>query len=378
VAHIEATNPDNVGEVTERFPPYASIVEQIRNPVPEELYAVAVVPHPPLAISRGPAPLPPLFAVESLRGAAGRGAFIKSSGMTGIMARAAAQETEGRRWVVVTGLVPARKQRLAYEQTFQNSEWYDPQRDIPQYMAYRVERAEVLPDGSTSQWVSLDVAGALREAKRWPNTMDDNLDRRFINERLVFPLGPLAGGRWGYEVVHPDLVGPPYELVRKDPTAYLNKKVTWSGRFNSSAGSRAVFVYGVGTELQADSTPRYFAVDFPSQDAVAQFGTAESITGTVAGLTRVAVQWQDPTTGTMSTRTLIVPLLKYAGQAVESPGESLLPGELPGVFPGLPVPLLRFQCPARQEVPLPRAPGPGQPVLLAGAEVSERADETTA
>jgi len=338
-AHIQGTDPKDVGEVVEPFRQYTEIVEQIRNPVSEALIEVAVVPHPPLALTAGPAPPPPLFAVEGLLGAPGRGAFLRSSRVSRGIARAGSQETEGRRWVVLTGLVPAHKQQEAYQQTFQNSEWFNPATDIPQYVGYRVERAEVTPDGATSQWVKLDVAQAVREAASWSNTLDDTIDPRFINERLTFPLGPLASGRWGYEVVHPDLVGPPYELVRKDPTAYLNKKVTWTGRFNSSAGARAVFVHGVGEVGQMSSEPLYFAVDFPSQETVDQFAGAESVTGTVAGLTRVEVQWQDPGTGTMSVRTLIVPLLKYAGteSVQEGPGESLLPGgELPGMFPGMP------------------------------------------
>lgn len=339
LAHIGRTVPEDVADVKEQFPPYASMVEQIRTPVSESLFEVAVVPHPPLALTEGPAPPPPLFAVESLRGSAGRGAFVKSSAGPRGYIRPGSEETEGRRWVVLTGLVPVRKQHLAYLQTFQNSEWFRPQTDIPQYVTYQVERAEMTPAGGSSPWVRLDVGQALREAATWANKLQDEIDPRFLNEGLVFPLGPLASGRWGYQVVHPDLVGPPYELVRKDPTAYLDKKVTWSGRFNSSAGVRAVYVHGVGTGTQLEGEPRYFAVDFPTPEAVAQFAGAESITGTVAGLTRVEVQWQNPTTGAISARRLIVPLLKYAGsmEMGMGPTSPLLPeGALPSPFSALP------------------------------------------
>ena len=55
---------------------------------------------------------------------------------------------KGQRWVVLTGLLPYKKQWLEYGRVFRNAELKDPRRDVPQYIHYQVQRAEVNPRGS--------------------------------------------------------------------------------------------------------------------------------------------------------------------------------------------------------------------------------------
>ena len=55
---------------------------------------------------------PEVFAVEQLRAIPGRGAFLKAAGNAG---------TVGQRWVVVTGLVPYKRQLAEYRAKFEGA-----------------------------------------------------------------------------------------------------------------------------------------------------------------------------------------------------------------------------------------------------------------
>ena len=76
---------------------------------------------------------PDVFAVEQLRAIPGRGAFPKDTGTT------------GKRWVIVTGLVPYKKQLDEYRNKFLTAASSDPAQDVPKYWGFFVQKAEVVP-----------------------------------------------------------------------------------------------------------------------------------------------------------------------------------------------------------------------------------------
>ena len=71
-----------------------------------------------------------------------RGGFREGGSRRGY---GASGKAEGVYFVSVTGLIPYRRQVEEYNRCFQNSVGYNPQRDMPNYLDFRLYRAEVVP-----------------------------------------------------------------------------------------------------------------------------------------------------------------------------------------------------------------------------------------
>lgn len=143
---------------------------------------------------------PPVLLVRELQGSADYAPFNlrlpSEEGESARRGREMAQGRRGQRWAVITGLVPVRDQERAYEEYFQERIKPTPDPDIPQYIYYRVERAEVDPYLSSSdpeqlEWTTLNLRNALANAEqKWTGTSPEVVDERFVHPVLVFPLGP--------------------------------------------------------------------------------------------------------------------------------------------------------------------------------------------
>ena len=59
-------------------------------------------------------------------------------------------------FVVVTGLIPAGRQQAEYQSRFGAASFQDPERDLPRWAVYLVERARVVPDGNL-RWQRMEV-----------------------------------------------------------------------------------------------------------------------------------------------------------------------------------------------------------------------------
>lgn len=64
-------------------------------------------------------------------------------------------------FVVVTGLIPAARQKAEYERRFGATSYRDPQRDSPRWAVYLVERARVVPGGSP-RWERMEITDVER------------------------------------------------------------------------------------------------------------------------------------------------------------------------------------------------------------------------
>ncbi len=167
---------------------------------------------PPLRLR----PKPPIFLVAALRGEAGRGQFdIRDDAQPVQPGRhpvsgsipAALHPNLGKRWAVITGLVPLKKQKQAYEEAFEYTLGRDPARDVVHYLGFFIQRAEVSrnpqsPDGLV--WEDLPRSTLLipSACDAWNNTAPEVVTPTFVHQRLTFPLGPLQGECWGEEVAH--------------------------------------------------------------------------------------------------------------------------------------------------------------------------------
>ena len=184
-----------------QFPPYAQQVDEFKTPIDPDAYQM-----PPAWNWKPIAPrrlrgAPEVFAVENLRAVPGRGAVPDAAG------------SRGRRWIVVTGLIPYKRQLAEYHAKFDGAAWNDPSEDVPKYAGYLVQRAEVTA-GSEPQWSKLMVFPPADVNKMVGQAAEDVADPRYVNRGVTSPLPLLVDATWGTDAVSP----PQIPLVERKKT----------------------------------------------------------------------------------------------------------------------------------------------------------------
>ena len=147
LAKIASGPATKTAEKVATFLPYADIIDVARRIIDPAAYPMpARLNWKPIA-PRRPREAPEVFAVEQLRAIPGRGALPKEG-----------RRDLGRRWICVTGLVPYKKQLAEYRVKFEGAAWNDPREDMPKYVGYFVQRAEVTPGGAGKpQWSKFTI-----------------------------------------------------------------------------------------------------------------------------------------------------------------------------------------------------------------------------
>ena len=115
-------------------------------------------------------------------------------------------------YCVVTGLIPLAKQVADYQQRFEQAGLRDPQRDVPLWSDYLIERTVVTPNGK-EEWKRIDLKQFYADvAKQWAGVQGEQLPSGVMlaaeqNPGAAFgycsPLPALAGDPWGLEAIHP-------------------------------------------------------------------------------------------------------------------------------------------------------------------------------
>ena len=193
---------------------YDTKAEWIRKTIHSDLYRTDVKWMPSLFPEKIKRMDVEVFTVEDLKVSSGLGAVAVVSG-TPI---AAALDVPlgathiGRRWAVVTGKIPIKKQFDLYISTFSSSVFTAADRDTPQYCLYDVERAEIVPGSNPNNldWQKLNVFGAIKENNAiWAGFAADPVDPTYLAPRpaertipMASPLPPIAKP-FGEEVTHP-------------------------------------------------------------------------------------------------------------------------------------------------------------------------------
>jgi hypothetical protein len=117
----------------------------------------------------------------------------------------------GSRWVVLTGLLPFKKQKDEYDTAFEGALFRDPRRDVPMYVGYILERAEVGLAGPAEQpdWKQISLQSAFGVMRYWGAAgAREVIHPKFLPMRppqgwpMVFPLPPRTGAVWGDEAAH--------------------------------------------------------------------------------------------------------------------------------------------------------------------------------
>ena len=182
---------------------YPDIVETTLRPVNEKFYRHLTLLDPPLFESRRPRGEPPLLAVQKLRGIPGRAPFNLTAATLPPSAGRGTQHRQGssirgQRWIVITGLVPIKQQVETFKEYFKGVQEPNPQTDVPKYIYYRVERAEVKGPGEIDKlnWTRFNLRKELARANAcWGNSSSQEVvDNKYLDDTnvLVFPLGPRA------------------------------------------------------------------------------------------------------------------------------------------------------------------------------------------
>jgi hypothetical protein len=174
---------------------YKDKIDQFKMPIDPGKYPVSVNwtwrvdPRLHLRVS------PRIIAPTKLRAIPGRGAIADGNG------------TRGMRWIVLTGLVPYKDQLAEYSKTFAQATAYDPVKDVPKYIGYFVQRAEVVA-GATGEpkWKLMifpprDASDPI--ARLGSQMAEEVADPRFILPMFASPLPMSMGNTWGTEAVSP-------------------------------------------------------------------------------------------------------------------------------------------------------------------------------
>lgn len=231
---------------------------------------------------------PEVFPLEELRAATGFGGIQMSMAGLGGTAVAGAPTTEsampssygmggvmdapgnvkGQRWVVLTGLLPYKKQWLEYGRVFRNAELKDPRRDVPQYIHYQVQRAEVVPgeDPRPEDWKPINVVRELVKTRAWAGAHPEVIFPKFLHPPvpnmvpMAFPLPPVAKKVFGEEIAHePEIPlyyqvempkGPELDIdaIEDDPTKLRDPRLrgAMSTGYGQGYGMETGMDYGMG------------------------------------------------------------------------------------------------------------------------------------
>lgn len=120
---------------------------------------------------------------------------------------------------VIVAKVPMTQQVEEYKKALAEARGYRPQDDIPNYLGYTVQRAEVIP-GKELEWKNITIRngkdpkkplGGFVEATipsimgDWVAALPDTHDERYSHPFLTFPQPPLVGRDWGNMARHSEV-----------------------------------------------------------------------------------------------------------------------------------------------------------------------------
>mgnify|MGYP001165548272 FL=1 len=101
-------------------------------------------------------------------------------------------------YVILTGLIPFRKQLDEYIALYSRASYQSPERDFPIWHDYAVERLEVRPDGG-GEWKVIDITRLYEDWKdNWASTSTDSIPQQFLlpSAQNLFDPAEVPIGYW--------------------------------------------------------------------------------------------------------------------------------------------------------------------------------------
>ena len=179
-------------------------------------YAHTIVWQPPTHSAQGRRPKPEVLAATALRGTGEYGAFSASSKGSATMTLGGNASTDGMRWIVVTGLVPFKKQLSIYKSAFEEAVGYTPNADVPDYQGYVIERLDVTGqktkeyDWSKAKQMFFDKNRIKDIDDKWSGSYSSgssDVPAQYMQSSLTEKPGPLQKRTWGASIAHePEIV----------------------------------------------------------------------------------------------------------------------------------------------------------------------------
>ena len=128
------------------------------------------------------------------------------------------EDIRAESWVVVVAKVPIERQYQMYDDALGTSRGFDLNVDVPKYLGYVVERAEVTDQGQ-GDWTK--IAGVnervvTEEMGKWPIQAQDLVNPKYIHPLLTFPLPPMVIRPWNEKITHTDLPLPTPESMLEE------------------------------------------------------------------------------------------------------------------------------------------------------------------
>lgn len=113
------------------------------------------------------------------------------------------EDIKATSWVTLVARVPIEKQFASYDSTLPQALGYQRNRDIPIYMGYRVERAEITSDGQSpfKQLAFITYVTIGKELEK-PIKAQEVVPRKYLHNALSYPLPPLLLRNWGRRASH--------------------------------------------------------------------------------------------------------------------------------------------------------------------------------
>lgn len=208
-------------------------------------------------------------------------------------------------YVIVTALLPVAKQEAEYRRRFKDAGFQDPNRDAPVWGAYKIERAEVGPQGPGNWKVVLTgtVGAETARSRDWAGIASEDPPPQFLlpaggkTPTYCGPLPRLAEGTWGRDAVHPAVAA----AVKAGPSD-KQPEVRMLRFFDDDVQPTVAYIYRI-THVLANpnfNDPSRPEADIPAKDlenpesAKARFlvspVTAASTAVTVPVATRILVE----------------------------------------------------------------------------------------
>jgi len=224
--------------------PYDVKATWIKKDISQVVYATDKKWEPTLFPDKVKRGIPKIYPVESLRAVPGNGPILVidrspqratggtggmggpmgmggpgmggpgmgGSGMGGTMGGAGTgTKLEARKWIVITGLIPIKKQLTEYLNTFSDSMFTSPAIDTPQFVAYEIERCETAP--TPGNWQKIDtVLQYTTELNDWAGMGAEQVDRSYLAPMMAgtvpmaYPLPPMVQKIFGEEIAYPPYI----------------------------------------------------------------------------------------------------------------------------------------------------------------------------
>ena len=126
------------------------------------------------------------------------------------------EEILEKSWVTVLAKVPIKQQFQMYEDALATARGFNVTADMPQYIGYEVQRAEVTDEG-TGEFKTIKQVipkTVIKTMSTWPIQTPDLVNPKYIHPLLTHPLPPMVMREWGDEITHTDLPIPtPEDLM---------------------------------------------------------------------------------------------------------------------------------------------------------------------